>query len=70
MGKIYEKPNPIVDKREENILENYHKKYEKLIEPSKLSKNIKKVGQGVKSIIPDSVKITTENEVAIDIDCY
>ena len=75
MGKIYEKPNPIVDKREERILEDYHKEYEKLIEPSKLSKNIKKVGQGVKAIIPDSViskydnavKVLNNNNVYLDV---
>lgn len=63
MGKIYEKPNPIVDKREERILDEYHKEYKKLIEPSKLGKNIKKVGKDIKAIIPDLVISKYDNVV-------
>ncbi len=55
MGKIYEKPNPIIDKKEERILKEYDEEYKKLITPSKLSENIKAFGKGVKDIIPNSV---------------
>lgn len=73
--KIYEKPNPIIDKKEERILDEYDKKYKKLIEPSKMGKNIKKLGKEVKNIIPysfikkydDSIKIFNNNKLYLEV---
>lgn len=45
MEKIYEKPNRIIDKKEERILKEYDEEYKKLITRSKLSENMKAFGK-------------------------
>lgn len=50
--KVYELPNPILDKKESSSLNELTNRYKKLIEPSKASKAISKVT----SVIPESIK--------------
>lgn len=50
--KLYELPNPILDKKELSSLNELTNRYKKLIEPSKVSKAISKA----MSVIPESIK--------------
>lgn len=54
--KQYKVPNPLVDKKETEQLEKLQERYKKLIQPSKIGKTAKKVGNKVVGYIPDAVK--------------
>jgi hypothetical protein len=49
-------PKPIIDTKEANALDTLTERYNKLIEPSKVSKKLKEVGSNVEEIIPSKVK--------------
>lgn len=49
-------PKPIIDTKEANALDTLTERYNKLIEPSKVSKKLKEVGSKVEEIIPSKVK--------------
>lgn len=49
-------PNPIIDVKEANTLDALTERYNKLIEPSKSLKALKKVGSKVGEILPEKVK--------------
>ena len=49
-------PEPIVDTKEANTLNVLTERYQKLIEPGKMSKALKKVGSKAGEFIPDSIK--------------
>ena len=52
MAKKYQIPKPVVDKKESASLARLTKQYEKMLEPSKATKAVKKMGE----LVPEKVK--------------
>lgn len=54
--KEYKIPKVIVDAKEKELIESLTKKYEKMIEPGKIKRSMKKVGTKVNNSLPQLVK--------------
>ena len=52
MGKNFKEPNPILDMREKDALDNLKKRYDKIVEPGK----IVQIGTKVNELIPNNIK--------------